>query len=185
MRSSFYQTLFIFILFSFLISCEEETDDCNCPDNIASVNSARQLSFAISLSNQEHGFIYLEKIDSIKIKIDDILFNAVSSETIDTTGETQLIYNNIPFVQSKREYLVMLPGKSDTSHTQTVGEFIGLLDNTPVLTPGNHIFEIYEIRFKNLMNQLVVLKPQIYNGFIVTQSDAEIFIGSFEISFNE
>lgn len=182
-----FPTLCIIILFFSLISCENDsnTDDCGCPAKVSAIDSARQLSFIISVGNDIHGYINTEKIDSIKIILDGTLHITAGSDTIDATGETQTIYNNIPFVQSKREYLVMVPGKLDTTKSQTISDYVGLLDRTPVLAPGDHIIEVAEIRFKNLNAQWVVLKPQLYKGFTVTANTKEIFIGSFEISYNE
>jgi len=187
MRLFLCQISVVFIFLCCFVCCENDNgkDDCSCPDNTKNLISARQLSFTISINYRDLGFVSIEKIDSIKIKVDGILFKSISSETIDTTGETRQIFNNIPYVPSRKEYLAILPNKIDTAKTQIIADYIGLLETSPVLSPGDHVIEISEIQFKNLINQLVVFKPQVYKGFTVAENSTVLFIGEFGLTYNE
>lgn len=176
--------LFLFCLFSCENNNEDEECDCNAIENSGN-KSFQQYTLTLSIQNPVYGYVNVEKINSIKLKLNGMPFGPFSSEISDTIGKTHFVQNNVQFSSSKRNYLIYIPQKLDTSDILTVKDYSDFLRNSPALSSGSHICEISEIQFKNLNNQWVIIKPQIYQGFDIISDSKKHFIGDFEISYDE
>jgi len=175
---------FILLIF-FITGCEKISNECDVISIPEGEATMRQLSLILEIKHPVYGYVLVDKIDSVKIKIDGDLLGTFNSDTIDTNKTPAIGYDDIRFSQSKTSYLVNIPNHLDTLQTHTIADYQGYLENSPLLSIGDHVCEISEIYFKDLRNKYVVLKAQQYCNFTISEGAKSSFIGSFEIMYNE
>lgn len=171
------------LLILFITGCEKISNECEPISSNEGQVAMRQLALTLEIKHPVYGYVSVYKIDSVKIKIDGALMGTFSSGTIDTNKTPAIGYDDTRFSQSKTSYLVHIPNHIDTSKTHSISDYQDYLENCPLLSAGNHICEISGVYFKDLKNNIIVMKPQQYCSFSVSEGAKSSFIGNFEITY--
>src|SRR5574344_2120159 len=145
-------------------------------DGESNQNKFKQITFTINVINELGEHVNTNQIDSVKLKVNGKDWGVFKSECIDTTGMTDKITNNIQFSDSKINYLIIAPYVINTDNVQTAGDIVRYLNERVVLSPGDYVCEVSEVKFHDLNNKWVLLKPQVYNDFIVINNTASSFL---------
>jgi hypothetical protein len=153
-------------------------EDQNNPNNF------RQITFLVSLYSPSYGYLNLEVIDSIKIFVNAKYWGTFSSELADTTDKTDRIIQNIRYSDKNISYLFIAPYQLKTDNLETVGDFINYLNDRIVLAPGDYVFEIKEIKYRNLIDNIITKRTQVFADFTVIENTTSSYIGDIEISIN-
>lgn len=145
-------------------------------------NKFKQITFTINVINELGEYVNTGQIDSVKLKVNGKDWSVFKSESIDTIGMTDKIANNIQFSYSKINYLIIAPYIINTDTIETAGDIVKYLNDRMVLSPGDYVCEISEVKFHDLNNQWVVLKPQVYKDFSVIDNTASSFVGEISLT---
>lgn len=168
----------------FLHSCTQEGigqfDDA-VVDNSNSPNKFRQITFTVSLHNTAAGYANIEKIDSLKLRVNGKTWGNFSSETADTTGRTELTVGNIAYSAAKLNYLVIAPYQLAIDTLATAGDYAQYLNQRLVIQPGEYVCEVAEVKFKNALGAWVTLKPRVYKDFTVVANTVSSYAGDIEV----
>jgi len=180
-------TIWITILLLFFFSsCDKSSDIGQFDDAVVESESNqhkfKQITFTINVINNLGEYVNTNQIDSVKLKVNGKDWGVFKSESIDTIGKTNKIANNIRFSVSKINYLIIAPYILKTDKLETAGDFVNYLDNRIVLTPGDYVCEVSEVKFHDLNNQWVVLKPQVYKDFSVIDNTTSSFVGEISLT---
>jgi hypothetical protein len=171
------------VIFSFLYltSCENGDNPGQFDDAIIENESNqykfKQINFTLSIINSSNEFLVNTQIDSIKIKVNGKEWGTFMSESIDTTNVANIMKNDIMFSNNKISYLVIAPYILKTDKLETAGDYVEYLYNRIILTPGDYVCEISEIKFRNLKGQWISFKPNIYQDFKVIENTSSSYIG--------
>ena len=150
-------------------------------ENSTKTNKFKQISFNINIVNSANEYLYVNQIDSIKLKVNGKAWGAYASEEIDTTTHTSQIENNVRFSNSKINYLVLAPYYINTTSLETAGDYLEYLNDRIVLTPGDYVCEVAELSFRDINNQVITIKPQIYKDFSVNTNASSAYAGEITI----
>ena len=174
-----------FLLFVFLFnSCENSgigQFDEVVVENENNRNKFRQITFIISLTDSENGYLNLGVIDSLEVFINGNYWGTFSSEQIDMAGKTVKVVENIPYSDELISYLFVAPYKLKTDKLETAGDFVKYLQDRIVLTPGEYVAEIKKIKFKDGAGEWVTRKTQIFVPFSVEENKTSSYIGNIII----
>jgi hypothetical protein len=174
--------LYLIFLNLLLAGCEKENGtgllSNDKSDSTSSSYTFQQISFLVSLHDLKYGYANLDKIDSIKVNVDGKYWGTFSSQIHDTSGITLLTTDNLGYSEFKIDYLIIAPYQSTMDQFHTVGDFI---NNSSELTPGDHVCEVSEVKFKNFAGHWIEIKPQIFKEFRVIENTTSSFVGEIEI----
>jgi hypothetical protein len=188
MRIRLSKSYFFFLVLLLLFSCEKDSGigqfDSIVVDNPNNPNKFRQITFLVNLNDAENGYLNLESIDSMKVYVNAKYWGTFTSEYNDTTNNTDKIVANISYSDNVVRYLLIAPYQLKTDNLETAGDFINYLNDRIVLTPGDYIFEIKEIKYRNLLNEVITLKTQVFADFQVLENTTSSYVGNIEIPIN-
>lgn len=184
-RSNFIWIAILPLLF--LSSCEKGNDnlgffDDAIVDGESNQTRFKQINFTVNVINESGEYVNTNQIDSVKLKVNGKYWGVFKSEIRDTTDMTDTIANKIQFSYSKINYLILAPYVINTDNIQTAGDIVRYLNDRIVLAPGDYVCEVSEVKFHDLNNQWVVLKPQVYKDFSVIDNSASSFIGEITLT---
>ena len=188
MKRKSYTCIFILCLALFS-NCEKEGSgigkfDDAIVESESNPNKLKQLTFTINLSNKANEYLNLKQIDSIRLKVNGKNWGTFSSESLDTTAKTSRITNGLRYSASKINYLIIAPYTLNTQNLETAGDFTDYLSKRIVLSAGDYVCEVSEIKFRNLNNDWVILKPQLYKDFKVVANTTSSYVGEISVPFN-
>lgn len=86
--------------------------------------------------------IVVEKIDSIKIKVNNTDWGTYSSESIDTAGLNTWTENNYRVTNESVKYQVFAEYNLEVNAMETAGDYVNCLSSRMVLDPGGYLCEI-------------------------------------------
>ena len=185
MKNRWYCWILILSIF-YLSSCDKSSDIGQFDDAVieseSNLNKFKQLTFTISVINSSNEYLNTTQIDSIKLKVNGKNWGTFKSEIIDTTNNTSKIVNNIKLSNTKISYLIIAQYVLKTDKLETAGDYVDYLDNRIVLTAGDYICEISQIKFHDLQNQWISLKPQVYKDFKVVENTTSSYVGDITIN---
>ena len=172
-----------------LINCCEKDSGIGQFDEVViegedNPNKFRQITFLVSLNSPTYGYFNLEVIDSIKIFVNAKYWGTFSSELVDTADKTDRIIQNISYSDKKISYLFIAPYQLKTDNLETAGDFVDYLNDRIVLTPGDYVFEIKEIKYRNLIGDFITKRTQVFADFSVIENTTSSYIGDIEIPIN-
>lgn len=150
-------------------------------ENPNHANKFKQITFTLNLVNRDRGFVNVPRLDSIKLKVNGKEWGTFASEPNDTTRKTDWLSDHLKFSSAKINYLVIAPYQLKADQPQTAGDYISYLDGRIVLQPGEYVCEISELKFKNQLQEWVVLKPQFYKDFRIIENTASSFAGEISV----
>ncbi|MBP1616899.1 MAG: hypothetical protein H6Q14_726 [Bacteroidetes bacterium] len=182
------KNLFLSCLLLFLIvsGCGNSNDigqfDSAVIESSTNQNKFKQITFTLDVVNNQNEYLNTSQIDSVRLKVNGKSWGVFSSESIDTTGNTSKIDGDIKFSYSKISYLVIAPYLLSTDELQTAGDFVRYLGNRIVLTPGDYICEVSDVKFRNSKNEWIWLKPHIYQNFTVVENTTSSYLGHISIT---
>lgn len=151
-------------------------------ESSSNTNKFRQITFTLDVVNNRNEYLNIHQIDSIRLKVNGKNWGVFSSESIDTTGNTNKIDAGLKFSYSSISYLIIAPYVLSTNELQTAGDFVRYLGDRIVLTPGDYICEVSELKFRNLNGGWVRLKPQVYKNFTVVANTTSSYLGHISIT---
>ncbi|MFB6342095.1 hypothetical protein ACE1ET_10240 [Saccharicrinis sp. FJH62] len=189
MKHQFYLFALIIIL-PIVNSCSTQgTSDYISFDDVVvddpdSPNKFRQITFVISLKDEENGYLNLERIDSVKLFVDARYWGCFSSELHDTTGLTSQVINDLSYSDKKIDYLVVAPYDYSPDELETAGQFVQYLKDRIVLTPGAYVCEINKIKYSNHNKEFLDRKVQVFSDFTVVENATSSYVGDIEIIVN-
>ena len=177
--------IFLSLLITIINSCEKDSGIGQFDDVVIESETNqykfRQITFIVSLKNQDYGYLNLALIDSMKIYVNAQYWGTFSSESIDTTGNTDRIVNHIMYSDKEINYLILAPYVLSTDNLETAGDFVNYLKDRITLVPGDYICEIKEIKIKNLNGDWITDMPQIFANFTVIENTSSSYVGNIEI----
>lgn len=174
----------VILLTSILASCEMDdlgNFDGAIIESSTNTNKFKQISFTINIVNNSNEYLYVNKIDSLKLKVNGKIWGVYASEEMDTTTHASKIENNVRFSSSKINYLVLAPYYINTTSLETAGDYLEYLNDRIVLTPGDYVCEVAELSFHDMNNQLITIKPQVYKDFSVNTNASSAYAGEITI----
>lgn len=178
----------LFLVAVLITACDKNTDigrfDSAVVDSETKQNKFRQITFTISIANDSGEFLNTPCIDSVQLTVNGKYWGVFSSEINDTSLLTDYIINDIGFSSSAVTYLIVAPYTIRTTNLQTAGDVVDYLNNRIVLTPGDYVCEISALKFHDLKNTWVTLKPQLYKVFSVVENATSAYIGDILIHMN-
>ena len=183
MKLLFYPGLFFACIF-FLSSCKKGNIggfDSTIEESASNPNKFRQITFTLNISTADQDYLTLVKLDSVKIRVNGKSWGVFSSETIDTTGKGDKVIRDVRYSRSKVSYLIIAPYTLNPDKLETAGDYLNYLNQRIVLSPGDYVAEITEIKFKNLKGEWLNLKPQVYKDFLVIPNTTSSFAGDINI----
>jgi hypothetical protein len=180
----------IFIPLLFLFSnCSKDSNigqfDDAIVESASNLYKFKQVTFTVNIINKLNEYVNINQIDSVRLKVNGKAWGVFASESIDTTQRTNRISGDLRFSNSKINYLVIAPYQLKTDKLLTAGDFVNYLNERIVLTPGDYVCEISEIKFHDLKNQWVVLKPQVYKDFKIIDNTTSSYVGEITIQTNK
>jgi hypothetical protein len=140
-----------------------------------------QITFVVSINDPAYGYLNLPLVDSMKIYVNAKYWGTFSSETNDTTDRTDLMVNNIRYSKNKIKYLVIAPYQLKVDNLTYAGDFVDYLKKRIVLTPGDYVCEIKEIKFRTQTGDIVTKKTQAFAEFSVLQNTTSSYVGDIEM----
>jgi len=182
-------TFLILLIIVPLFNCCEKQSGIGQFDNVIvenenNPNKFKQITFIVSLQNSHYGYLNIGIIDSLKIHVNGKYWGTFSSEVADTSGNTDRIVNNIKYSDRILSYLFIAPFQLKTDNLETAGDFVNYLNDRIVLTPGDYICEIKEIKYKNIQGDWIIKKVQVYSNLRVIENTTSSYIGNLLISIN-
>jgi hypothetical protein len=151
------------------------------PDN---PNKFRQITFIVSLKVEGKGYVNLNQIDSMKLFVNARYWGTFTSEVHDTTGLTSRVVNDVPYSDKKISYLFVAPYDYSPDALETTGEYVQYLKDRIVLTPGDYVCEISEVKYTNRAEELISQSVQIFSDFSVVENATSSYVGDIEILIN-
>jgi hypothetical protein len=188
MRNFATTALSILLAITILPSCEK-TSGIGQFDNVIiesenNRNKFKQITFIVSLENPSYGYLNLEKIDSLKIHVNGKYWGSFASELSDTTFKTNRIVNKIKYSDKPIKYLIIAPYQLKTDNLNSAGDFVDYLIARIVLTPGDYVCEIKEVKFKNINSEWISKKVQLFANFSVIENTTSSYVGNLTIPIN-
>jgi hypothetical protein len=176
----------IFLLCSiYFISCDKDSNIGQFDDAVVESESNqykfKQITFTINLVNSKSEYLNITKVDSIKLQVNGKVWGTFGSESIDTTGNTDNFSEDLSYSASKINYLIIAPYILKIDKLDTAGDFVNYLDNRLILTPGDYVCEIAEIKFRDRKDRWKTFKPQVYKDFKVNENTTSSFVGEISI----
>ncbi len=178
----------LFLAAALFTACNKGTDigrfDSAVVDSGSNQNKFRQITFTFSIVNRSGEYLNTTSIDSIQLTVNGKYWGVFSSEANDTSQLTDQVINDVGFSSTKVTYLVVAPYTLSTTNLQTAGDVVNYLNDRIVLTPGDYVCEITALKFHDLKNQWVALKPQLYTVFSVVANNTSAYVGDIVITMN-
>lgn len=182
-------SLFIFLLFLIILnSCETDSGigqfDSVVIEDEDNPYKFQQLTFTLELKDEVNGYLNLQKIDSLHIMVNGKEWGIFASAVNDTTDYTNKIVNQLSYSYKSVEYLFIAPYVLKTDNLQTAGDFVEYLNDRIVLTPGEYLCELTEVKYKNMAGEWITNKIKTFIGFNVIQNTTSAYLGKIEISID-
>jgi len=180
-------TFFCFIFLAMLlVNCSKNDNIGQFDDAVVesetNYNKFKQITFTLNIANSLNEYVNVNLIDSVTLKVNGKEWGTFKSEIIDTSYKTNRIHDDLMFSNTKINYLIIAPYKLKTDKLETAGDFVDYLSDRIILTPGDYVCEVSEIKFQNLKKQWVSIKPQIYKDFTVIPNTTSSFAGEITIT---
>lgn len=153
-------------------------------DGTENQNKFKQITFTLDVAG-EYGYLNTHRIDSIRLNVNGRQWGIFPSESIDTIGNTDVVAADLKFSRLPISYLVVAPYLLSTDNLQTAGDFVEYLHNRLVLTPGEYVCEVAEIKFKNVQDEWISLKPHVFRKFTVVQNTTSSYAGDIHITLKK
>lgn len=186
MKTSILNLIICFITGALIYSCTKDSGIGQFDDLVVESKDNpykfKQITFVVSVNNPEYGYLNMPVIDSMKIYINAKYWGTFSSEASDTTEKTDLINNNIKYSNSKIKYLIVAPYQLKVDNLTYAGDFVDYLKQRIVLTPGEYVCEIKEIKFKSLTGDMITKKTQAFTKVTVIQNTTSSYVGDIEVN---
>jgi len=129
-------------------------------------------------------YLVLDQIDEIKLKVNNSDWADLKEQKFDNSGITYTMNQNIKETINKVPYLIVSGQTQNAPESYTAGAFADYMNNFIYLTPGDYVVEIAEVKFRNLLNDTITVKPRIYQYFQVLPDTKSLFLGEFDIQVN-
>lgn len=184
-NNNLYLSCFLLILV--LSGCGNSNEDIGQFDSAViesstNQNKFKQITFTMDVARNGNEYLNTGQIDSVRLKVNGKNWGVFTSESIDTTGNTNKIDGGLQFSYSRVSYLVIAPYVLSSDGLQTAGDFVAYLGNRIVLTPGDYVCEVSEVKFRNSRDEWIALKPQIYKNFTVVENTTSSYLGHIVIT---
>lgn len=185
-RNIFLRSVGILLLSTSFIACGGESvgvDDAII-DSENNANKLQQLLMVLTLTDADNNNIAVEKIDSVKLKINGQSWGTFSSEPLDLEGITTTTAGNLNVTDQNVSYLVIAQYTIVVDSLSTAGEYANYLHNRLRIAPGDYICEIAEVKFRDVSNNTVTVKPRVFRSFTVAPNIASLSLGEIDIKVN-
>ncbi len=150
----------------------------------ANSNDFQQITFIVQLKHSDYGYLNVSVIDSMELYVNAKYWGTFSSEVFDTTGYTNRVEDNLPYADENISYLFIAPYVLETSNIETAGDVVNYLLDRIILTPGEYVCEIKNVKFKDLDGNLISKNTRIFADFEVIENTTSAFVGNIEIPLN-
>lgn len=183
MHSTILRAIGILFLSGSLIACGGESvgvDDAVI-DSENNANKLQQLLMVLTLTDAENNYVAVEKIDSVKLKINGQPWGTFPSEPLDLEGIATTTVGNLNVTDQEVSYLAIAQYTVTVDSLTTAGEYASYLHNRLRIAPGDYICEIAEIKFRDAQNNTVTVKPRVFRSFTVEPNTASLSLGEIAI----
>lgn len=140
-----------------------------------------QLTFILNLHHPDFGYLCLDRIDSLKIKANAEKWGTFTSEWVDTTGRMDIEAGSLGYSQKAVNYLFVAPYRVNTDNLNTAGDVVRYMQDKIALVPGDYVCEITEVKFRDLEDNIITLKTQLFADFRVIENTSSSYIGKLTI----
>lgn len=178
--------LFLTLPISLLVSCGGQTlptgvegavvDDADNP------NKLRQLLLVIQPVDTDGRTILVDRIDTVKVKVDGKPWGIFSSDSLETEDLPTMQNGPYTVTDVSLGYFVLAEYLISVGDLRTAGDFAGYLYNRLSLPPGDHVCEVAEVQFRDDNGDRVVIRPHTYTPFTVEENIASVYLGEIEIT---
>lgn len=188
-------SIIIFSLFLLLSSCKEDIEEgmyqysYDVSQTIYSETNETKLeniSFIVSFfrTDLETDTMYLvvDKLQEIDLDINNSDWALLNTNEFDNEGIEYSEYENQKFTSRKISYLVVAGKTQNTPDTYTAGAFADYLNDFISLKPGHYVLEFASLKYQNLNNNTLTVKPRIYKDFILEEGVASLYLGEFNVA---
>ena len=175
--------IIVLITLLFLIVGCDGSGVSSIEDLVVSEESPKKVYFTLSILTTESYYLVLNKLDSIELEIDGMVWGYFKSEELDTTTlDSKFISNNYLVNEKKIEYLAIDQyHQEDTTTVTTAGHVVEELENRIILSPGDHVARIKQLQIESRDEELVSLNSIDFVHFHVNDADESVYVGDFQI----